>query len=135
MASVFCTLQRLVALLLVISETFRNLKPKGDDATKRVTEVVALWRAADSGKQQARLPRFPEFGLISVMNLMQLFPSLPEAAALHSAFPWTLLQLSNAQRSAVHSALKLHNLELPGPDRQGYSLKGIEQFPHVPGSN
>eukprot|EP00439_Symbiodinium_sp_Y106_P013382 s2869_g1.t3 len=104
--------------------------PGGDDATKRVTEVVALWRAADSGKQQARLPRFPEFGLISVMNLMQLFPSLPEAAALHSAFPWTLLQLSNAQRSAVHSALKLHNLELPGPDRQGYSLKGIEQFPH-----
>ncbi|CAE7780682.1 unnamed protein product [Symbiodinium sp. CCMP2592] len=103
--------------------------PGGDDATKRVTEVVALWRAADSGKQQARLPRFPEFGLISVMNLMQLFPSLPEAAALHSAFPWTLLQLSNAQRSAVQSALKLHSLELPGPDRQGYSLKSIEQFP------
>ena len=101
---------------------------------KKVTEVVALWRAANSGKH-ARLPRFPEFGLISVMNLMQLFPSLPQAAALHSAFPWTLLQLSSAQRSAVQSALKLQNLELPGPDRQGYGLKSIEQFHLVPGSN
>ncbi|CAE7027981.1 unnamed protein product [Symbiodinium natans] len=102
---------------------------RGDAATKKLTAVVALWRSEDSKKQQIRLPRFPEFGLVSVMKLLKLFPSLPDAAALHSAFPWTVLQLSSAQRAAVQSALKLHNVELPGTDRQVYSLKSIEKLP------
>ena len=115
-------------------ESAEELLPRGDAATKKLTAVVALWRSEDSKKQQIRLPRFPEFGLVSVMKLLKLFPSLPDAAALHSAFPWTVLQLSSAQRAAVQSALKLHNVELPGTDRQVYSLKSIEKLPAEPRS-
>ncbi|CAK9038246.1 unnamed protein product [Durusdinium trenchii] len=68
---------------------------------KRLTAVVALWRSEQ--KEQIRLPRFPEFGLLSVMKLLKLFPALPEATALHSAFPWNLLPLSAAQRTGVQA--------------------------------
>ncbi len=37
----------------------------------------------------ARLPRFPEFGLLSVMKLLQLFPALAPAAG--SKLLWELL--------------------------------------------
>lgn len=37
-----------------------------------------------------------------------------QATALHRAYPWSILQLSPSQRTALQSALKLHGLELPG---------------------
>lgn len=86
-------------------------------ALKELRGVVELWR-------QAELPRFPEFGLLSVKSLLELFPGLPEAMALHSAYPWTLLPLSPQQRLKVQSGLKMYNLELP--TAQQYALKGVE---------
>ena len=90
------------------------------EALKELKGLVELWRAAE-------LPRFPDFGLLSVKRLLDLFPGLPEAVALHSAYPWTLLPLSPQQRLKLQSGLKMYNLELPTAQAaQGYALKGVQ---------
>ncbi|CAK9001932.1 von Willebrand factor A domain-containing protein 8 (PEX7-binding protein 2) (P7BP2), partial [Durusdinium trenchii] len=98
------------------------------------TELLKRWKKprAARAKEQIRLPRFPEFGLLSVMKLLKLFPALPEATALHSAFPWNLLPLSAAQRTGVQAALKMHQLELPSASGEGYNLKEVEKLQASP---
>lgn len=39
-------------------------------------------KSASVAMAAARLPRFPEFGLLSVMKLLQLFPALAPAAGI-----------------------------------------------------
>ncbi|CAJ1380979.1 unnamed protein product [Effrenium voratum] len=82
----------------------------------KLMETVRLWRAAG-------LPRFPEFGLLSVLRLLKLFPQLPQALALQSAYPWTVLALSPTQRQQLQWVLKTQSLEL---ERQAYSFKAAE---------
>eukprot|EP00435_Cladocopium_sp_Y103_P037254 s938_g9.t2 len=101
-----------------------------DEVPKGLQQLVKLWRSVGEGtggKTSAtpRLPHFPEFGLLSVQKLLQLFPSLSPATALHRAFPWSILQLSASQRTALQSALKQHGLEL-GTAKTDYSLRRVE---------
>eukprot|EP00434_Breviolum_minutum_P034880 symbB.v1.2.030877.t1/scaffold3524.1/size54796/2 len=79
----------------------------------------ALWHSI------ARIPSSPSPG--PLVTLWPIQAARAQATALHRAYPWSILQLSPSQRTALQSALKLHGLELPGTDaKQGYSLGGVE---------
>jgi len=113
------------------------------DVLERLVGCVGVWRASGDPHAAAGivktkskkeiealakspvLPRFPELGLLSVARLMKLFPSLPAAAALHSAFPFTLLSLSENEQKALNTTLTAYQLELP-TDRKGYNVDAVE---------
>jgi len=58
-----------------------------------------------------RIPKFPELGLLSVARILELFPGLPPATALHRAFPFELLGLSESQQQVVTNLLTYTKLD------------------------
>eukprot|EP00930_Biecheleria_cincta_P096896 TRINITY_DN88669_c0_g1_i1.p1 TRINITY_DN88669_c0_g1~~TRINITY_DN88669_c0_g1_i1.p1 ORF type:complete len:1490 (+),score=245.98 TRINITY_DN88669_c0_g1_i1:43-4470(+) len=73
-----------------------------------------------------RLPRFPELGMLSVARLIELFPNLPAAAALHSAFPFSAFNLTEHESKTLNAALNAYQLEIP-TDRRGYSIDDVKE--------